>query len=429
MGPSRKQQSLAIAVALLERDFSEIQQEQLLSLDSFSLNHALDEKVWVSPKVYFIAQRPHGEFAGCWEFPGGKIEANESEFQGLCREVNEEVAVTVQSAEPFLRIMAPAPPQSSNPHPRQLAVWRVTDFKGEPHGAEGQIAHWNQLTWSHKEAFLGPNQHMFTALRLKPCFAFVDFQQMGLDEFQRLSLLEWQRKIEEFLEYAQLQHKALDQNLMIRLRFDQKHSEHFSPKDYYQLLDCFLGLLHNKMKRNTPVNHYPDFIIDALPDMQQELLALLGKYNSLLGRQVSSVYFSSRWQKLAYKEDLLSLMEQLDSVYPELLKGSSCHSETEIRWVQQVQMQYICLSPAQATFSHPEATPIGWEAWELLSDLLMQPCYALGGVGIQQLPQVKTAGGYGIAGISFFQKSQAELKEQWQQSQEAMTQIHSKTIK
>lgn len=37
-----------------------------------------------------IAQRLKGEFAGLWEFPGGKIEEGESPEQALIREIEEE---------------------------------------------------------------------------------------------------------------------------------------------------------------------------------------------------------------------------------------------------------------------------------------------------------------------------------------------------
>jgi len=42
-----------------------------------------------------------GRFAGFWEFPGGKIEAGESDEQALCREFQEELETEVISSEHF----------------------------------------------------------------------------------------------------------------------------------------------------------------------------------------------------------------------------------------------------------------------------------------------------------------------------------------
>ena len=52
---------------------------------------------------YLLSSRPEGKpYAGYWEFAGGKVEANESEFAALQREFAEELGITIHRAKPWL---------------------------------------------------------------------------------------------------------------------------------------------------------------------------------------------------------------------------------------------------------------------------------------------------------------------------------------
>lgn len=54
----------------------------------------------------WIQERSSGPLAGQWEFPGGKIEAGETPWAALVREINEETAVDVRGEGRLLGIFA-----------------------------------------------------------------------------------------------------------------------------------------------------------------------------------------------------------------------------------------------------------------------------------------------------------------------------------
>lgn len=85
-----------------------------------------------------IAQRPAGRHAaGFWEFPGGKIQADESPLQALGRELAEELGIRVEAASLLLCYRYPYPERIV-----ELHVYAVSRYTGVARGIEGQALRW-----------------------------------------------------------------------------------------------------------------------------------------------------------------------------------------------------------------------------------------------------------------------------------------------
>lgn len=92
-------------------------------------------------KQILLAKRhAHLHQGGKWEFPGGKVEANESVSDALIRELKEEVNLDVSSTTEFMDISHDYPDK----HVR-LDIHLVTDFSGNASGMEGQQVKWVEV--------------------------------------------------------------------------------------------------------------------------------------------------------------------------------------------------------------------------------------------------------------------------------------------
>jgi mutator protein MutT len=75
-----------------------------------------------------ITRRPSDvHLAGLWEFPGGKVEADESLEAALIREIDEEIGVTIEVLDECFRIKHDYPARSV-----QLYFFNCRILSGEP---------------------------------------------------------------------------------------------------------------------------------------------------------------------------------------------------------------------------------------------------------------------------------------------------------
>ena len=77
---------------------------------------------------------------GLWEFPGGKVEVDETIQQALVRELKEELDIIAECFEPLVVIE-----HDYGDKTVRLDVWLVTQFDGVPVGCEVQQVKWSTI--------------------------------------------------------------------------------------------------------------------------------------------------------------------------------------------------------------------------------------------------------------------------------------------
>ncbi len=110
-------------------------------------------------RILLALRQQHQHQGGLWEFPGGKVDAGESGFEALKRELIEEIAIDVVQANPWFQVSHDYPDKSVD-----LEFWHVTQFKGEPSGCEQQQLRWVELAEIGSYQFPKANQSAVDAL-------------------------------------------------------------------------------------------------------------------------------------------------------------------------------------------------------------------------------------------------------------------------
>jgi len=98
--------------------------------------------VIVAEGEFFLTKRlEHVHQGGKWEFPGGKVEKDETVAQALSRELNEEISIDVLSCTPLIEIA-----HDYGDKQVLLEVFLVDNFQGEPTAQEVQQHGWSSLS-------------------------------------------------------------------------------------------------------------------------------------------------------------------------------------------------------------------------------------------------------------------------------------------
>ncbi|AUB74403.1 Nudix family hydrolase [Pseudomonas paraversuta] len=288
-----------------------------------------------------IARRADSQHqGGLWEFPGGKVEAGESVEAALGRELQEELGIRVESARPLIKVQHDYPDKQV-----LLDVWEVSAFAGEPHGVEGQPVAWVSARELADYQFPAANEPIVAAARLSDQYLITPD---GLETPELLRGLK----------------KAVAGGIkLVQLRAPNG----YDPK-YRDLAVDATGLCAGKaqLMLKGPLEWLGDF-----PSAGWHLTAAqLRKYASK-GRPLAK----DRWL------------------------AASCHNAEELALAEQMDVDFVTLSPVLPTQTHPDAQPLGWEQAQQLVAGFSKPVFLLGGLGPDDLQQAWAIGAQGVAGI------------------------------
>lgn len=292
-----------------------------------------------SGNILLTQRAKHAHQGGLWEFPGGKLEANETVTQALRRELREEVGITVQTAKPLIKINHRYPDLQV-----LLDVWQVTDFSGVAEACEGQAMRWVAPRQLSDYAFPAANLPIITASRLPDRYAILE----GNSAHQVLANLD--RIVNNRVNLLQLRIKSLP------------------------------------TAETTAVYH------SVLENCRQHgIQVLLNSDLPLTGLPADGLHLSSH-----------ALLACRIRPTPYQWVAASCHNLQELRHAENIGVDFAVLAPILPTSTHPDAQPLGWETMAKLIEQVNLPVFALGGLELDDMNRVLNAGGQGIAGISAF---------------------------
>nr|WP_294886337.1 Nudix family hydrolase [uncultured Limnobacter sp.] len=290
--------------------------------------------------------RPEGKpYAGYWEFPGGKVEPDETVWQALVRELKEELDITALEGGPWFRI------EHDYEHANvRLHLYRVWRFDGSPKSLENQRFTWASLDSSDLSPILPATEPLLPKLAQPTVMALSNYEA-GFEACAK--------RLEQGLSratmpiYVQFREKTLKGDALIQAF---EHCYGLCQKSGQAML------LNSDTWINLAVH------LDALPCPLHLTQA------HLLSGQFQGVQCA----------------------------GASVHDTDSLHMAFDRGLSYAVLGAVKPTSSHPGQPGLGWQGFLDSALGARLPVFAIGGLAWGDMPDARRHGAHGIAMLSQF---------------------------
>ena len=293
-------------------------------------------------RVFAAERLPGRHLAGQWEFPGGKLEPGESARAALVRELREEVGVEVLEARPLIRFPCEYPDRRV-----RLEVFEVSEWRGRPHGREGQAIEWVEPGDLKRLDLVTGSVPIVAAIELPSLYLITPEPEEA--DFEATL----RARIEAGVRLVQLRAKSMTAEALV-------------------LLARRVAALAGRSGARVFLNADPGVARAA---------------------RAHGAHLSSR--ALAR----LAARPSDRPTWPGFGLAASCHDARELALARSIGVEFAVLSPVRPTPGHPDARPIGWEGFARLVESVDFPVFALGGLGPGDRAAAWAAGAQGIAAI------------------------------